>query len=68
MSEEKGQSHPPGSPEDYQLTLKILSQFITNKMKAAEMYRQKGESAATTGATKSICHIDGVTDNDEGAS
>jgi hypothetical protein len=56
-----------GSPEDLQMTIRVLSEFFTKKLKAAELFSKRGSvQEPSTGSTKSICHIDGKTDGDEG--
>lgn len=43
---------------------KTLPKFETTKLGAAELSQAVGGMRAITGATRSICHIDGVDDND----
>lgn len=64
---EAGPEYPPGSPEDLQLMIRILNGFFTSKLRAIELF-QKGitDGGTTTGSTKSICHIDGKDDGDDG--
>jgi hypothetical protein len=64
---EPGVEYPPGSPEDLQLMIRLLNQFFTSKLRAIELF-QKGvrDGGTTTGSTKSVCHIDGKDDGDDG--
>jgi len=55
----------PGSPEDMQLTFRILQSFFAEKVKAAELFQNTGRIADGTKGTKSFCHIDGTDDPDD---
>lgn len=55
----------PGSPEDIQLTFRILQTFFAEKVKAAELFQNTGRIADGTKGTKSFCHIDGTDDGDD---
>jgi hypothetical protein len=55
----------PGSPEDIQLTFRILQRFFAEKVKAAELFQNTGRVAEGTQGTKSVCHIDGTDDPDD---
>lgn len=57
-----GISYPPGSPEDLELTAKLLGKFFTAKAKLAA---DRVKVVDATGATWSICHIDGKDDADQ---
>lgn len=65
---EYGPEYPPGSPEDLLLMTQVLNQFFASKLRATELW-QRGvtdEMMASTGSTKSICHVDGKDDGDDG--
>jgi len=61
--DQKGQPKP-GSPEDLALTVKILNEFFSAKLKAADLFGRGGELAEGTANTQSVCHVDGTTDGD----
>lgn len=54
----------PGSPEDLALTLKLMNEFFSEKLKAIELYQRTGNAVAGTDNTRSVCHVDGTTDGD----
>ncbi len=61
MKEEMpGKSFPHGSPEDIKLTLKNLQLFFASKLEAIDAGDRWADNS---GSTRSICHIDGVTDD-----
>lgn len=60
-----GEAHKIGSVEDLTLTIEVLNKFLGEKLR--QMGGGRGAAASTpTGATWSVCHVDGVTDGDGG--
>ncbi len=45
-------------------SLKNLEGFANEKLTKEEMYRLNGGLPVATGATKSVCHVDGKDDGD----
>lgn len=63
-----GEVYPPGSPDDMKQMVQLLNAFFTSKLRAIELYQQGLQEPlmASTGSTKSICHVDGQDDGDDG--